>query len=222
MQVDELKTDGTGDAGKNGGDNARVQFAPEQQAKVQELIDNAFKKAYSKAQKSVGTSDEVERLKVEVDKLKEERKMNALLRAVTRHNVVAADEVTELLRGKIKVEEDGTLSVSGDSGGVMINSLGAPISVDEYVGLWLRERPHHLRPSGLAGAGSHPARSAGGSSRGYNTADPVSWRNMPREDLDRLLKEGVKVQGAAGQTYTFKDVKNPFLDARRHKAPGRG
>lgn len=222
MQVDELKTDGMGDAARNGGDSTRVTFAPEQQAKVQELIDTAFKKAYSKAQKSGSSTDEVERLKAEVGKLKEERKMNVLLRAVTRHNVVSADDVTELLRGKVRMEEDGSVSVAGEAGGVMINSFGAPISVDDYVGLWLKERPHHLRASGFAGAGSHPSRGAGAAGRSYNTGDPASWRNMPREDLDRLLKEGVKVHGAAGQTYTFKDVKNPFLDARRQKAASRG
>lgn len=222
MQVDELKTDGMGNATRGGGESTKVTFAPEQQARVQELIDSAFKKAYSKAQRASGSNDEVDRLKTEVEKLKDERKMNVLLRAVTRHNVVAADEVTELLRSKVRVEEDGTMSVAGESGGVMINSLGAPMSVEDYVGLWLKERPHHLRASGSAGAGSHPLRTASASGRSYNTGDPASWRTMPREDLDRLMKEGVKVHGAAGQTYTFKDVKNPFLDARRHKAFGKG
>lgn len=222
MQVDEPKTDVMGDAARNGGDSTRVTFAPEQQAKVQELIDSAFKKAYSKAQKSSVGSEEVERLKHEVERLKEDRKANAVLRAISKHNVVAPDEVAELLKGRVRVEEDGGISVVNDSGGVMINNVGAPISVEDYVGMWLGERPHHLRAGGSVGAGSHPARFAGAGMRGYNASDPASWRNMPREELDRMLKEGIRVQGAAGQTYTFKDVKNPFLDARRLKAAGRG
>jgi len=40
---------------------------------------------------------------------------------------------------------------------------------------------------------------------------------MPREDLERIMKEGINVQGTAGQTYRFRDVKNPFLEARRRK-----
>ncbi|MBI5885374.1 MAG: hypothetical protein HZB85_02185 [Deltaproteobacteria bacterium] len=222
MQVDEPKTEVMGDAVRNGGDSTRVTFAPEQQAKVQELIDSAFKKAYSKAQKSSAGSEEVERLKGEVERLKEDRKTNAVLRAVSRHNVVAPDEVADLLRGRVRVEEDGGISVVNDAGGVIINNSGAPMSVEEYVGLWLSERPHHLRAGGAPGAGSHPSRFAGAGMRGYSAGDPASWRNMPREELDRMLREGIRVHGAAGQTYTFKDVKNPFLDARRLKAAGRG
>lgn len=222
MRVDEPKTDGMGDAAKNGGDNLKVTFAPEQQAKVQELIDNAFKKAYTKAHKTAGSSEEVERLRTEVEGLKGERKSNAILKAVHKHNAVAPDEVAELLHSHIRLEEDGSLSVTGASGGVMINSAGALMTVDEYVGHWLSERPHHLRSAGAAGAGSQSARFSGATVRKHNIDDPAAWRDMPREEFDRLLREGIKVRGTTGQTYTFRDVKNPFLEAQRRKTAGKG
>lgn len=211
--VDELKT---GSIEGQSRDESRVSFLPEQQARVQELIDEAYRKAYSKAQKSASNGADVDRLKAEVERLREDRKAAVLLRAISRHSVVDAEEVTELLKSRVRADEDGTLRVVGDSGGARVNGSGAPMSVDEFVDAWLSDRPHHLRGSASAGSGSLGARLAHSTAR-YDLSDPSSWRSMPREDLDRLLKEGVDVQGAAGQNYRFRDVKNPFLEARKRK-----
>lgn len=218
QQVDELKTVENGDGHKNGfeSESSRVSFLPEQQAKVQELIDEAYKKAYSKAQRR-HPSEEVEKLKAELEGLKHERKTAALLRAVSRHNVVDAEEVVELLRNRIGTDDSGSLMVVGETGAARINNAGQPVSVEEYVGRWLAERPHHLRTSAGSGSGSTGSRFYAGASTRHDLSDPAVWRSMPREDLDRLLKEGVNVQGATGQTYKFKDVKNPFIEARKRK-----
>lgn len=212
MQVDELKTV-SGDS--NAGDEGRVSFQPEQQAKVQALIDEAYRKAYAKASKRP-SSEEVERLKTEVERLKEDKKSAVLLRSISRHGVVDAEEVAELLKRRVRLDEGGEAVVTNDSGATMVNSMGGPMSVDEFVSGWLSERPHHLRPASTAGAGSQGARFSFGSRR-HNLSDPLSWREMPREDLDRLLKDGVSVQGSAGQSYGFRDIKNPFLEARKRK-----
>lgn len=216
MQVDELKAVERGDGLKNGEAESRVSFLPEQQAKVQELIDEAYRKAYAKAQKSRGPSEEVERLKTEMERLKSEKKMAHLLRNISRHGVVDAEEVAELMKDRVRMDEDGSFSVLGESGALKVNSSGNPMSVDEYVGHWLGERPHHLRASASHGAGSSGSRFGEGAMK-YRLSDPAVWRDMPREELDRLLKEGVNVQGSAGQTYKFKDVRNPFIEARRRK-----
>jgi len=210
--VDELKTGNAEERREEG----KVSFLPEQQARVQELIDEAYRKAYSKAQRNIGGGPEVEKLKAEVERLKEERKAASLLRAISRHSVVDAEEVAELLKGRVRSDEDGTLKVIGRSGAVKVNSTGQPMSVEEFVDTWLSERPHHLRGSAATGAGSLGARFQGGAQR-YDLTDPSAWRSMPREELDRLLREGVDVQGAAGQNYRFRDVKNPFLEARKRK-----
>lgn len=209
--VDELKT-GNVDERR---EDAKVSFLPEQQARVQELIDEAYRKAYAKAQRAMSGAD-VDKLKAEVERLREERKSASLLRAISRHSVVDAEEVTELLKHRVRAEEDGTLKVIGQSGAARVNNSGQPMSVEEFVDSWLSERPHHLRASATSGAGSFGARFSSAPAR-YDLSDPAAWRSMPREELDRLLREGVDVQGAAGQNYRFRDVKNPFLEARKRK-----
>jgi len=223
QQVDELKTANAGDGHENvaGPESSKVAFDPEQQAKVQQLIDEAYRKAYAKAQRAAGSGEEVKKLKSEVDSLREEKKMSALLRVISKHNVVDAGEVAELLKNRIKLDDDGNVTVVGSSGSTWIDSSGRPMGLDEFIGHWLGERPHHLRPTGPAGAGSSGARYGGTSAVRHNLADPAAWRTMPREDLDRILREGVNVQGAAGQTYRFKDVRNPFLEAKKQRYQNR-
>ena len=72
------KFGGAGDGPRAGDAEAqKVAFTPEQQGKVQELIDDAYRKAYSKALKSRGASEDVDTLKAEGEKLKGERKIAA-------------------------------------------------------------------------------------------------------------------------------------------------
>ncbi len=136
--------------------------------------------------------------------------------------MVDAEEVAELLKANIRLDDSGDVSVVGESGSRRISNSGAPMGVEEFVGHWLSERPHHLRSAAGTGAGSRPAKFGGEPLRNHNLTDPASWRSMPREDFDRLLKEGVNVQGAGGQTFRFRDVKNPFLEARKRKFQNQG
>lgn len=195
----------------------KLTFTAEQQAKVQELIDDAYRKAYSKALKSRGNGEDAEALKLEVEKLKGERKMAALYRAISRFNVVDADEVAKLVSDSVVIGEDGEMRVRGQDGPVHTGGSGRAPGVDEYVAEWLSERPHHLRNGGISGAGSRSSKFAFNSPLRHSLTDPSAWRGMPREDLERLLEEGVNVHGSAGQVYSFKNVKNPFLEARKRR-----
>lgn len=206
-EVDELKTAAA--EGREEG-SSKMEFSPEQQARVQELIDGAYRRAYSKATATTGESEEMVRLKGEVERLHVESKNAALIRAVSRFNVVDPEEVMELISSKVSVGENGMLSVADDDGS------GRRLGAEEYLTNWLAERPHHLRSSGSTGSGSHGSKFAE-KRQSYNLTDPAAWRELPREELDRLLKEGVNVQGSSGQVYRFKDVKNPFVEARRRK-----
>lgn len=221
-QVDELKTVDKGESLKNGNQtNAqKVEFSPEHQAKVQELINDAFTRAYSKASREMTAPDEVGRLKSEVQVLKQERKTTELFKSIMKFNVVNAEDVAKLLGDSVKLMDDCKVVVVNESGAPRITPAGHPMGVDEYVAGWLRERPHFLRPSGAAGAGSHGVKfgpETFGSAR-HDISDPNLWKRISRDDLDNLLKEGLVVRGSAGQVYNFRDVKNPFVEARRRKA----
>ncbi len=212
QSVDEHKTGVMGEGAE--AESVRVSFTSEQQSRVQTLIDDAYRKAYSKAARGAGASEELAGLKKELASLREDRKSSAVLRAVAKRNVVDAQEVTELIGRHVQMDDSGRLSVSAEAAGG--GEGGAPVGLEEYVDRWLDERPHHRRAQGSQGAGSRGARFSGGHTR-YNLTDPQSWRTMPREQLDRYLKDGVNVQGAGGQVFRFRDVQNPFVEARKRK-----
>ena len=200
--VDERKTDMKDDGPK--ADSEKVAFTPEQQSRVQELIDDAYKKAFRKASRSSSSAPELDELRKEVERLKGDKLMASVFRAVARHNVVDAEEVAELISRRVAL----------DASGRAVATESPKTDIDDYVHGWLTERPHHLRASFLPGAGSSGARYEG---KGRpNLSDPFVWRNMPREDVDRLLKEGVDVHGG-GQVFKFKNVGNPFLEARKRR-----
>ncbi len=210
QSVDEQKTGVMGEGSEEG--SGRVSFTPEQQGRVQSLIDDAYRKAYSKAARGSGVGEELAGLKKELASLKEDRKASSVLRAVAKRNVVDAQEVTELISRHVQMDESGRISVSAEAAG----ADGMALGLEEYVDQWLAERPHHQRSQGSQGSGSHGARFSGGQTR-YNLSDPQSWRTMPRAELDKYLKDGVNVQGAGGHVFRFRDVANPFVEARKRK-----
>lgn len=209
QSVDELKT-GV-DGSEAGAESSKGGFSPEQQARVQTLIDDAYRKAYSKASRT-GVGEELEGLKKELSSLKEDRLSSAVLRVVAKRNVVDAQEVTELIGRHVRMDEGGRVSAEGDT----IGADGGRLGLDEFVDSWLADRPHHLRAQSSQGAGSHAARFSTRSAH-HNLSDPQSWRKMPREELDKYLKDGVNVQGAGGQVFRFRNVQNPFVEARKRK-----
>lgn len=159
QQVDELKTADKGDGLKNGGsaDASKVTFMPEQQARVQELIDDAYRKAYAKASKTRSSSDDVERLKSEIEALRQDRLMAQLYKAISKYNVVDTEEVAKLISDRVRMDEKGNITVVNDSGSARINGSGHPMGMDEYLSYWLSKRPHHLRSTGATGGGSQGA-----------------------------------------------------------------
>jgi len=219
MQSSEIKTPETGESHGSVSDNAggRVLFNSEQQAKVQELIDDSYRKAFAKAQRTRSSGEDVDGLRREIEGLKEEKKKLALLKAVSKYNVVDGEEIVKLLEDRVRMDDEGHAIVVNSSGSAKINDAGYPVGMDDFLSQWLSDRPHHLRSAGNSGAGSHGVGFDHNSARSRSLGDPSAWKSMPREDLDRYLREGINVQGSAGQVYRFRDVKNPFLDARKRR-----
>ena len=104
----------------------------------------------------------------------------ALLTAASRNNAVSAEQVGQLLRGSVRLSEDGTAEVVDANGTPRYNDSGDPLSVDELVGDFLATNPHFVKAS-VGGAGSQAA--VGGS-----TSKPMSavemeanWNNGGKE-----------------------------------------
>lgn len=202
-----LKDDGL----KTGGaetPHSKVVFTSEQQERVQALIDETYRKAFAKARKESLGGTGLEELKKEVEALQGEKKMAALLRGIVRYNVVDPGEVAELISRNVELNDEGMVVIKKDAS-------NGHMALEEYVEHWLSERPHHLRASSAIGAGSSGAKFGGKAA--YNLSEKDAIRDMPKEDFDKLLKEGINVQGSGGQIYKFKNVGNPFVEARKRK-----
>jgi hypothetical protein len=225
---------GNGDKGNSdgGGNTGKVTFTPEQQTKIQQLIDEASGRAYAKALKDSearrtkapedtnGDKDtslkdaEMERLRKQVDAMRAVSSRNALLTAISKHNVIDASEIAALTERYVRHNDDGTLSVINEAGQARLNAEGRDMSIEEMVAEYLRARPHHLRASGTAGAGSAGV-GFGGIADSHKPLTPEVVRSMSGDELRAALKDGVVVHGSAGQTFKFKNVSNPFAAARQ-------
>lgn len=110
----------------------------------------------------------------------------ALLEAASRNNAVSAEQVSQLLRGSVRLSEDGTAEVYDANGTPRYNDQGEPLSVNELVNDFLSANPHFVKASS-GGAGSQTA--VGGS-----TSKPMSavemeanWNNGGKEAYRAMM-----------------------------------
>ena len=104
----------------------------------------------------------------------------ALLEAASRNNAVSAEQVSQLLRGSVRLSEDGTAEVYDANGTPRYNDQGEPLSVNELVGDFLSANPHFVKASS-GGAGSQTA-VGGSTSKPMSAAEmEANWDNGGRE-----------------------------------------
>ena len=110
----------------------------------------------------------------------------ALLEAASRNNAVSAEQVSQLLRGSVRLSEDGNAEVYDANGTPRYNDQGEPLSVNELVNDFLSANPHFVKASS-GGAGSQTA--VGGS-----TSKPMSavemeanWNNGGKEAYRAMM-----------------------------------
>ena len=111
----------------------------------------------------------------------------ALLAAASRFNAVEPEQVSQLLRGNLKLTDDGSVEVLDSSGIVRYNDKADPLSISEYVGDFLTANPHFVRASS-GGAGTQG--NAGGSTqKPQSVADMVSnWNDGGKEAYAQHMK----------------------------------
>ena len=100
-------------------------------------------------------------LKQQADKFNEEKtalqkqleqiKINdSLLNAASKNKAINPEQVTNLLKGKVKLNEDGRVEVLAENNQPRYNSKGELLSVDDYVQEFITQNPHFqaATPSG--------------------------------------------------------------------------
>ena len=111
----------------------------------------------------------------------------SLLNAASKHDAVSPDQVSQLLKGKVRLADDGGVEVLDDQGTPRYNNNGDLLSVDELVSDFLTANPHFVRASG-GGTGSMG--NAGGlTPKPVSVADMVeNWNSGGREAYAAMKK----------------------------------
>ena len=111
----------------------------------------------------------------------------SLLSAASKHDAVSPDQVSQLLKGKVRLADDGGVEVLDDQGTPRYNNEGNLLSVDELVSDFLTANPHFVRASG-GGTGSMG--NAGGlTPKPVSVADMVeNWNSGGREAFAAMKK----------------------------------
>jgi hypothetical protein len=91
-----------------------------------------------------------------------------------------------LLRGSVRLSEDGTAEVVDANGTPRYNDSGDPLSVDELVGDFLSTNPHFVKASS-GGAGSQTA-VGGSTSKPMSAVDmEANWNNGGKEAYRAMM-----------------------------------
>lgn len=122
--------------------------------------------------------------------IKEYKIDNPLLTAAAKYNSVNPEQVRTLLKGRVRLNDQGEQEVVDDSGNVRYNDSGKPIGVDELVREFLDSNPHFTRPT--------PATTNTKSSVD-NTRAPldISKLDMKNPEHKELYKQHRKAMGLA-------------------------
>lgn len=113
---------------------------------------------------------------------------SALMSAATKHNAVSPDQVTALLKNKVRLSDDRVAEVMGEGTDTpRYNDKGELLTVDELVQEFLTANPHFVRASS-GGAGSQG--NAGGTTSKPQTVDDMleTWTTGGKEAYGAMRK----------------------------------
>lgn len=96
-------------------------------------------------------ADKFNQEKSQLQKQLEQIKINdALVNSAVKNKAINPEQVTNLLKGKVKLNEDGRVEVLAENNQPRYNSKGELLSVDDYVQEFITQNPHFqaATPSG--------------------------------------------------------------------------
>lgn len=103
-----------------------------------------------------------------------------ILRAASVNNAVSPDQVSALLKSRVRLADGGSVEVLDNDGTLMYNDKGEQLTVSELVSDFLTTNPHFVRAS-QSGVGSK-GNVGGSTSKPQSVADMVAnWSNGGKE-----------------------------------------
>ena len=99
------------------------------------------------------SNKEISGLRSEIEKVKVD---GALLNAASKNSAINPDQVKDLLKGNVKLTDDGKVEILAENKQPMYNKDGDLKSIDEYVKDFITENPHFqsATPSGSGSKGN--------------------------------------------------------------------
>jgi len=112
------------------------------------------------------SNKEISGLRSEIEKVKVD---GALVTAASKNQAINPEQVKDLLKGKVKLTEDGKVEILAENNQPMYNKDGDLKSIDEYVKDFITENPH-FQTATPSGSGSK-ANLGKVNARPFNIAD---------------------------------------------------
>lgn len=142
-------------------------------------FDQILKKTVEKKEQEISTYKQ---------KLEQTLVDGALLNSASKNGAVNPEQVSALLKNKIRLADSGSVEVLDNDGTPMYNDKGELLSVDELVGNFLTTNPHFVKAT-TGGVGS--AGNVGGSTpKPQSVAEMVdNWNNGGKEAYAKYIKQ---------------------------------
>ena len=147
-------------------DEAR-QLKEEKEAKELDMqkqrgeFDKVLKETVSKKEQ------EISQYKAELEKVRID---DALIQAASEKQAIKPKQIVNLLKGNVRLGDDGKPEIVGDNNTPMYNDKGEPLTINEYMEQFLDNNPH-FRVATPSGAGSK-------SSVGGDTPKPLNLAEL--------------------------------------------
>ncbi len=134
-------------------------------------FDNILKETVSKKEA------EISHMKAELQKVRID---DALIKAASEKQAIKPDQVVNLLKGNVRLGDDGKPEIVGENNTPMYNDKGELLTINEYMGQFLDNNPH-FKNATPSGAGSR-------SSVGGDTPKPLDLADLNMNNPDDKAK----------------------------------
>jgi len=140
------------DIGTDNLDNAKIALKEKEQQEIERKKQRGEFEDLLKEQ-----ADKFNQEKTSLQKQLEQIKINdSLVNAASKNKAINPEQVTNLLRNKVRLNEDGRVEILAENNQPRYNTKGELLSVDDYVQEFITQNPHFqsATPSGSGSQGN--------------------------------------------------------------------